>query len=77
MSEDMTTLNIIPDGVLDKSSTWADMLAKLDAEAPYFIFVTVKYTTEDGLNKEEKSLIMYTPDTLPTASKMIYAQSKG
>ena len=53
------------------------MMAKVDPEAPYFIFVTVKYTTDDGLNKEEKSMIMYTPDTLPTPTKMVYAQSKG
>jgi len=53
------------------------MMAKIDPEAPYFIFFTLNYTTDDGLNKEEKSLIMYTPETLPTADKMVYAQSKG
>ena len=49
----------------------------IDPEAPYFVFFTINYTTDDGLKKEEKSLFMYTPETLPTAGKMVYAQSKG
>ena len=77
MTDDHTTLQIIPDGVLEKGTTWDDMMAKIDPEAPYFIFFTLNYTTDDGLNKEEKSLIMYTPETLPTSDKMVYAQSKG
>lgn len=77
MTDDHTTLQIIPDGVLGKDTTWADMMAKVDAEAPYFIFFTLNYTTDDGLKKEEKSLVMYTPESLETATKMVYAQSKG
>jgi hypothetical protein len=53
------------------------MMKLVDPEAPYFVFFTLNYTTDDGLNKEEKSLFMYTPETLPTAGKMVYAQSKG
>ena len=77
MTEDKTSLQIIPDGVLGKDTKWEDMLALLNPEAPYFIFFTLNYTTDDGLNKEEKSLMMYTPETLPTTEKMVYAQSKG
>ena len=77
MTDDHTTLQIVPDGILAKGTTWADMMKLVDPEAPYFVFFTLNYTTEDGLNKEEKSLFMYTPETLPTAGKMVYAQSKG
>lgn len=67
ITDDQTTLQIVPDGVLDKTTTWADMLAKVDPESPYFVFFTLNYTTDDGLNKEEKSLFMYTPEALATA----------
>ena len=77
MTDDHTTLQIVPDGIIAKGTTWADMMKLIDPEAPYFVFFTVNYTTDDGLNKEEKSLFMYTPETLPTAGKMVYAQSKG
>lgn len=77
ITDDQTTLQIIPDGVLGKESTWADMMKLVDPEAPYFVFFTLNYTTDDGLKKEEKSLFMYTPESLATASKMVYAQSKG
>jgi hypothetical protein len=77
MTDDHTTLQIVPDGLLGKDTTWDDMMKLIDPEAPYFVFFTVNYETEDGLKKEEKSLFMYTPESLPTASKMVYAQSKG
>lgn len=78
LTEDMTTLQIVPDGVINKADdSWAQLLAKIDAEAPYFVFVTVNYSTDDGLKKEEKSLIMYTPESAETSVKMVYAQSKG
>ena len=48
----------------------------IDAESPYFVFFTLNYDN-DGLKKEEKSLFMYTPESLATATKMVYAQSKG
>jgi|TARA_B110001450_G_scaffold102004_1_gene96571 hypothetical protein len=77
MTDDHTTLQIVPDGIIAKGTTWADMMKLVDPAAPYFIFFTLNYTTDDGLNKEEKSLMMYTPESLPTAMKMVYAQSKG
>jgi hypothetical protein len=38
----------------------------MDPEAAYFVFFTINFTSEDGLKKEEKSLFMYTPETLDT-----------
>jgi len=77
ISDDQTSLQIVPDGVLAKGTEWADMMKIVDPEAPYFVFFTLNYTSDDGLNKEEKSLFMYTPESLATAQKMVYAQSKG
>lgn len=78
LTDDQTTLQIVPNGIIASGAdSWKQLNELMDAEASYFVFFTVNYNTDDGLKKEEKSLFMYTPESAPTATKMVYAQSKG
>ena len=73
MTDDHTTLQVVPDGILAKGTTWADMMKLIDPASPCFIFFTLNFTTDDGLNKEEKWLVMFTPESITTELKMVYA----
>ena len=58
--------------MVSASPTFKTLKASLDKNKFYYVFFTINYK-KDSLDKEDKCIFMYCPDSGITSDKLVYA----